>query len=316
MKLLFFGSPAVAVPFLEACVRSGHEIAAVITQPDRPSGRGMTLKSPPVKVAAERLGLEVLQPEKMKDIREAVGEMKADAAIVVAFGRMLQPKMLATTRLGFLNVHFSLLPKYRGAAPVQWSLINGDKESGVTFFWIVQEMDAGPVQRKVSLDVGPDEDAPGLFERLIGVGVRELGEVLSDLAAGKVSQDPQEGEPTMAPKLTAQDARLDFERTALELHNRVRGLRGGPKAYVKLEAEGRKAAIRVNLLKTRLENTTSAGEPGRILSVDGNKGFLVQCSVGRCWIIEVQPEGRKPLNAVDFLNGARWKEGDRLVTVA
>lgn len=316
MKLLFFGSPAVAVPFLETCVRSGHEVAAVVTQPDRPAGRGMTLKSPPVKAAAQRLGLEVLAPDKMSDIREALTNFKADAAIVVAFGRFFKPKMLASTRLGFLNVHFSLLPKYRGAAPVQWSLINGEAESGVTLFWIVEAMDAGPVQRRASLEVGPDEDAPGLFERLIDLGVRELKEALSDLATGKVLRTPQEGEPTMAPKLTAENAQLDFELSALEFHNRVRGLRGGPKAYLKLEAEGRKTELRVNLLKTKVENTVSAGEPGRLLSVDEDKGILVQCSVGRCWIIEVQPEGKKPQKAVDFLNGVRWKEGDRLVAVA
>lgn len=315
MKLLFLGSPAVAVPFLEECVRQGHEIPLVITQPDREAGRGMALRPPAVKEAALRLGLPVRQPTKMSEVYEEAAACKADAAIVVAFGRMLKPRFLESTRLGALNVHFSVLPKYRGAAPVQWSLIRGEKKTGVTLFWIVEAMDAGPMQRRAQTPIGADESAPELFKRLIDLGVEELGAVLDDLAAGRVIREEQVGEPSFAPKITADIARVSFDFSADELHNRVRGLRAGPKAYLSLLLPHRKPQ-RLTILKTMREDPRATGTPGTLISVDETKGFLVQCSVGRCWIVQVQPEGKKPLHAVNFLNGVRLKVGDRLETVA
>ncbi|MFH2201850.1 MAG: methionyl-tRNA formyltransferase [Elusimicrobiota bacterium] len=316
MKLLFFGSPAVAVPFLEACVRGGHEVPFVVTQPDRPAGRGLGLKPPPVKAAAQRLGLRVLQPEKLSAIREEVAACGADAAVVVAYGRFFGPKFLASTRLGFLNVHFSLLPKYRGAAPVQWTLIRGDKRAGVTLFWIVKEMDAGPVQRRAALDVGADEDAPALFKRLIDLGARELAAALADISAGRVRREKQEDAVTLAPKLTEKEARLDFGLSAPEMHNRVRGLRGGPRAFLMLNMPGRSAPLRLTVLRTTPDEDGGDGVPGTIVRVADEKGILIQCSAGRCWIAEVQPEGKKPLKAVDFLNGIRLQQGDLLSAAA
>jgi len=313
LKLLFLGSPTVAVPFLEECVRNGHEICAVVTQPDRPSGRGMALSPPPVKEAAMKRGLRILQPEKMADVRAELESFQADVAIVVAFGRMLGPKTLGTTRLGFLNVHFSLLPEYRGAAPVQRALMDGKKKSGVTLFWIVKEMDAGPIQRRAEIDVPVTEDAPELFKRLIELGVCELRAVLSDLSLGKVVREEQAGEPSFAPKIESSEARLSFELSAAEFHNKVRGLRGGPKAYLWLSLPGKDAPTRLTVLKT-LPEKEAEGEPGRLVSVDEERGILVQCRLSRCWITDVQPEGKKPVKAVDFLNGARLKQGDRLIT--
>ena len=310
MRLLFFGSPGVAVPFLDACVGAGHEVAAVVCQPDKPSGRGLELKAPAVKDAALRLGLKVLQPEKPSAVAAELAALGADLAVVVAYGRLLKADVLAAARLGFMNVHFSLLPKYRGAAPVQWSLMRGEKETGVTLFWIGEGMDTGPVQRMARRPVGPDEDALSLFPALVELGVRELGAALEDLAAGRVVREPQAGEPSLAPKLKAEHARISFAMPAAEIHNRVRGLAAGPGAWFETEAGGR--PLRVKLIRTAAGDPSSAGSPGRIVVVEPDGAVLVQCGSGSIRVREVQPEGKKKLPAADFINGLRLKAGQSL----
>jgi methionyl-tRNA formyltransferase len=315
MRLLFLGSPSVAVPFLEACAASEHEIALVITQPDKPSGRGMSLTPPPVKKKALELGLTVLQPTKIKEIETQIQEAQADLAVVVAYGKLLKPRVLEMTRLGFMNVHFSLLPKYRGAAPLQWSLINGEKETGVTLFWITEGMDEGPIQSMAHTVVDANEDARSLFARLVELGVQELLSVLNDCAAGRIIKEPQTGEASLAPKILPEAARLDLSMRAQALHDRVRGLRAGPKPYFSLNLPGRSAPLRLTVLKTQVESAKS-GTLGEILHVDREKGILVQLTDGQLWLQEVQPEGKKPQIAADFLNGSRLKIGDRLTVVA
>ncbi|HBL16537.1 MAG: methionyl-tRNA formyltransferase [Elusimicrobia bacterium GWA2_69_24] len=312
MRLLFFGSPAIAVPFLEECLRTGeHSVAAVVTQPDRPAGRGLRLRAPPVKEAALRLGLPVLQPDRPAAAAAELREARADLGVIVAYGRILKREVLDIPRLGLLNVHFSLLPKYRGAAPVQWALLHGERRTGVTLFWLDEGMDSGPVQRTAALDIGPDEDARALFPRLQSLGVAELGGALADVAAGRVRREPQAGESSLAPKVTAETARVDLGMSAAEVHNRVRALRAAPKAALVLAGPER-----VALLGTGLDDGDSGDgpppPPGTILRVEREKGFLVQCRPGRLWIREVQPEGKKPLSGADFLNGRRLRAGDRL----
>ena len=308
MRLLFLGSPGVAVPFLEACARSGHDVAAVITRPDKPSGRGMELKAPAVKSAALALGLKVLQPEKPSLIAPELSALGADMAVVVAYGLILRPDVLAATRLGFMNVHFSLLPKYRGAAPVQWSLINGETESGVTLFWLDAGMDTGPVQRIASCPIDPGDDAPSLFDKLVARGVSELTAALSDVASGRVVRTPQSGEPSLAPKLTAGLARIDFDMPAAEVINRVRGLAAGGGTWFEAGAPGR----RVKLVRGALAAPSGTGEPGRITAVETDGAVLIQCRLGVVRLREVQPEGKYKLPAADFINGLRLKAGDRL----
>lgn len=317
MRLLFFGTPAVAVPFLERCAAGGHELLAAVSQPDRPAGRGMRLRPTPVKAAAEKLGIRVFEPQKVSEIAGELESLKPDLAVVVAYGRMLKRKILDIPRLGFLNVHYSLLPKYRGAAPVQRALIAGESRSGVTLFWIDEGMDCGPVQRQAALEIEPDEDALRLFERLNALGLRELDKTLEELSAGKVRKEPQQGEPSMAPKIDPSESRLDLGRTAEEVHNRVRGLRAGPRAFLELKLPGRSSPTRLTLLKTTLasEESGKTTAPGTVLAVERENGILVQCSVGRVWIREVQPEGKRQIPAADFLNGARLKPGDHLETV-
>lgn len=317
MKLLFFGTPAVAVPFLVRCAASGHELLAAVSQPDKPAGRGMRLRPTPVKAAAEKLGIKALQPKKVSDIAEELQALKPDLAVVVAYGRMLKPKVLDIPRLGFLNVHYSLLPRYRGAAPVQRALMAGETLSGVTLFWIDEGMDSGPVQRKAALEIDPNEDAPGLFERLNELGLCELDKTLEELSAGKVRREPQQGEPSLAPKIDPSEARLDFYTPARDFHNKVRGLRAGPRAFSELKLPGRSASSRLTLLKTavELEQSEKAAAPGTVLAVERENGILIQCSVGRVWIQEVQLEGKRQIPAADFLNGARLKPGDRMEVV-
>lgn len=314
MKLVFFGTPAIAVPFLEACRGApGWETLAVVSQPDKPSGRGLKLQPTPVKAAASAAGLRVLQPLKPSSVAAELKDLGADLAVVVAYGRILKPDLLAATRLGFLNVHFSLLPKYRGAAPVQRALMEGETRTGVTLFWIDEGLDSGPVQRRAALDVAAGEDARGLFSRLTELGVAELKAALADIAAGRVRREAQAGEATLAPKISPEEARLDLLWPARRFHDRVRALAAGPKPYLLLSLPGR-PLCRLAVLRSSLGEAEGRGAPaGALLRVDREKGFLVQCSVGSVWVEAVQPEGKKALSAAEFLNGIRMKPGDRLL---
>ncbi|MBI4347406.1 MAG: methionyl-tRNA formyltransferase, partial [Elusimicrobia bacterium] len=283
-----------------------HEVLAVITRPDKPAGRGLELTPPPVKKAALALGLPVHQPAgSPSELAPALAALKADAALVVAYGKILKPDLLAVPRLGFLNVHFSRLPLYRGAAPIQWSLIKGETRTAVTLFWLDEGMDTGPVQATAETGVGPDEDAPALAARLTELGVDLVRRELAGFDAG-IRREPQRGEASLAPRLTRADARVRFEEPAPYIHNRVRGLRGGPVAY--FERKGQP----VNLLRTSVETPEGAGRAGMIARVAPDGGILIECGAGRLWVHEVQPQGKRPLPAAHFLNGLRLKPGDRL----
>lgn len=307
LKTLFFGTPETAVPFLRLLAKR-TTVLAVVSQPDRPAGRGLAVAPTPVKAAALELGLKFLQPNKPSDIAAELKSLGADLAVVVAYGRLLKADALAATRLGFMNAHFSLLPKYRGAAPVQWVLVRGEKKTGVSLFWLDEGMDTGPVQAMRETAVDPAEDAGELLARLTSIGVEMLEGVLTDLENGKVSRAAQTGEPSLAPLIKREDARIDLNRPAEEIHDLVRGFRLWPKAY--LEKEG---VPRLLVLKTALaagSDPAADRRPGLILSVDRNRGILVQCgSASRLWFLDVQPEGKKSLHAADFANGLRLAAG-------
>jgi methionyl-tRNA formyltransferase len=307
MKTIFFGTPETAVPFLRLLAKR-TEVLAVVSQPDRPAGRGLETASTPVKAAALELGLKVLQPAKPSDIAAELKDLGADLAVVVAYGRILKADALAATRLGFMNAHFSLLPKYRGAAPVQWALVRGEMKTGVSLFWLNEGMDTGPVQAMRELPIEPEEDAGELLARLTALGVEMLDAELSALEQGKVVKTPQSGEPTLAPLIKREVARIDLGRPAHEIHDLVRGFRLWPRAYLE------KAGVpRLLVLKTALPKAADPspeGRPGRLLAVDRDRGILVQCgSSSRLWFLVVQPEGKKTLNAADFANGLRLAAG-------
>jgi methionyl-tRNA formyltransferase len=307
LKTLFFGTPETAVPFLRLLAKR-TQVLAVVSQPDRPAGRGLAVAPTPVKAAALELGLKAFQPNKPSEIAAELKALGADLAVVVAYGRILKADALAATRLGFMNAHFSLLPRYRGAAPVQWALARGEKKTGVSLFWLDEGMDTGPVQAMRETAVDPAEDAGELLARLTSLGVEMLDAELASLEKGSVKKAPQSGEPSLAPLIKREDARLDLSRPAEQIHDLVRGFRLWPKAY--LEKPG---VPRLLVLKTALASASDPvadRRPGLILSVDRNRGILVQCgSASRLWFLDVQPEGKKTLNAADFANGLRLAAG-------
>ncbi|MBI5623068.1 MAG: methionyl-tRNA formyltransferase [Elusimicrobia bacterium] len=329
MKVLFYGTPGVAVPFLEDLARD-HSVVGVVTRADKPAGRGLALEAPPVKTKALALGLPVLQPVRSAEIAAEIASLSPDLAVAVAYGRILDKATLAVPRLGTLNVHFSLLPKYRGAAPVQWSLVRGETVTGVTVFWLDEGLDTGPVASSRSVPVGPEEDAAALFEKLAALGRTLLAETLAEAAAGRSRREPQVGEPSLAPVIKRSDARVSLDTPAPTVHNLVRGMSLGPRAFLDLVLGGR--PVRLTLCKTSLEVPPAApGDPGRpadvspgttgrgeapvgaIVGIERGKGFLVQCGQGsRLWVLSVQPEGKRQMPAADFLNGARLKIGDVL----
>ncbi|MFA6004159.1 MAG: methionyl-tRNA formyltransferase [Elusimicrobiota bacterium] len=316
MRAIFYGTPACAVPFLELLARR-TSVVAVVSQPDKPAGRSLQLAASPVKVRALALGLPVLQPERPAAVVEQLRRLNPDLAVAVAYGRLLPPDILALPVLGSLNVHFSLLPKYRGAAPVQWSLARGETETGVTIFWIERELDSGPVFRQERLAIDPDEDAEALMARLTRSGLEALGRVLEDLVAGRVLKQAQAGTPTFAPRIRREDARISWERPAREIHDLVRGFRLWPTAYIQLKAPGPRS---VQVLKTRLPTPGEAGglgtgsaSGGSIVRVERGGGILVQCKDrSSIWLLTVQPEGKKPVAAADFINGLRLGVGGSL----
>jgi methionyl-tRNA formyltransferase len=305
LKTVFMGTPEVAVGFLKL-LASKTDVVAVVSQPDRPAGRGLAVTPTPVKAEAGKLGLPVHQPAKPADIADKLKSLKPDLTVVVAYGRLLKADVLSVPRLGSLNVHFSLLPKYRGAAPVQWALVRGETQTGVSLFWLDEGMDTGPIQAQAAQDIGPDDDAGVLMCKLCGVGAQLLDRELDAIAGGRVVRQPQLGEPSLAPLIKREDAAIDLNKDAKSIHDLVRGFRSWPRASLGKEL----------VLKTALAGPSDPpgkGVPGTVLSVERNRGLLVECgSRSRLWFLEVQSEGKKPLAAVDFANGRRLAVGSVL----
>ena len=311
MKILFLGTPQIACGFLRRLAAAGHELCGVITQPDRPSGRGLSVCCSPVAGLAAGLCVPVLKPESRDALHEAVASLSPDLGVAVAYGRLIPERTLALARHGFINVHFSLLPKYRGAAPVQRALINGEKVTGVTIFWLDKGMDTGPVLLRREVPVESADDAASLFAKLSAAGEELLAEALPLIAAGAAPRQPQEGEPSLAPMLGPADAELDFSRPAAELNDRVRGLALGPRARFRLRAEGR-PPLAVQVLEAAPASAGEKGAPGELLSVERGGGFIVKCGGGALLVKTVKPEGKKAMRGSDFLNGLRLGPGDRL----
>ena len=310
LKIVFLGTPEIACPFLGCIASGGHSISGVISQPDRLQGRGMRLCCPPVKNKAGELGLEVFQPRSHEDLALILSDLKPDLGVVVAYGRLIKKEALAVPRFGFINVHFSLLPEYRGAAPVQWALIKGEPVTGVTVFWLDEGMDTGPVLASAKVPVSRDDYAPELFKKTAAAGLELLGKSLAEIASGRIIKIPQTGPGTLAPKIKPADTRLDFTGTAAAARNLVRGLSAGPRARFSISVNGRPTAVQV------LRCSLPGGRGGRaygqgvITAIEREKGFYIQCSDGELLIEEVQPEGKKPMKALDFMNGARLNPGD------
>lgn len=308
MKLVFCGTPEFAVPSLRAVLAAGHEVALVVSQPDRPVGRAAVMTAPAVKQAALENNLRVVQPEKIKNNLEFRAELEAiapDVILIVAYGRIVPKWMLDLPRLGNINVHGSLLPKYRGAAPIQWAIARGETVTGVTTMRIDEGLDTGDILLQRELPIGPDDTSIDLFPRLAELGAQSLVETLAGLAAGTLPGHPQNHEgATVAPILTREDALADFTQPAKVVYDRWRGFQPWPGAYSFLDGK-----------KLTLHRIFPAGasmrSPGEVLIEDG-QCFVACGERSQLELVEVQLEGRKRLPVRDFLRGAGLKTGDRL----
>jgi len=305
MRLIFLGTPAFAVPTLERIAQAGHEVLTVVTQPDRPSGRGQQPAQPPVKEAALRLGLAVYQPERVRrpEAVEHLRALGAEAMVVVGYGQIIPQAIIDMAPRGIINVHASLLPKYRGAGPVQWAIIKGEARTGVTTMQIDAGLDTGEMLLKAETEIGPDENAVELGKRLALMGADLLIETFEGLRRGTIR--PQEQDPaaaTYAPILKKEDGLIDWSQTAHAIHNRVRGLQPWPGAYTRFRGQ----TLHIWKVEQALR---PANSPGRIVSV---KPLIVSCGEGSLELLEVQLEGRKRMAAADFANGQRLSEHDYL----
>ena len=298
--IAFFGTPQFAVPTLEALIASRHQVALVVTQPDRRRGRGQKVTDAPVKAAARLHGIPVYQPDRLRDpdVTDTLRAKAPDAGVVAAYGKLIPADLLSLPRRGMVNVHASLLPKYRGAAPVHRAIINGDTETGVTIMQVVEALDAGDMLAKSMRPIGPDDTSDEVERALAEDGARLLLEVLDQIEAGTARAEPQDSAAsTYAPRLTKEEGRIDWTLTARQIHDRVRGLYPWPHAYSFLNGE------RVILLKTtvQLDSVEAARQPGSV-GITGD-AIEVVTGDGRIAITELQPEGRRPMSTRDFLAG-------------
>ncbi len=313
MNVLFFGTPSIAVPYLE-WLSAHHNVVGVVCQPDKPVGRGYEIQAPPVKKFAQQKGLPVFQPQGRweESTFNQLRKTSADVGIAVAYGRIMPKAAFLAPRLGTLNIHFSLLPKYRGAAPMQWALIKGEKETGVTAFWLEKEMDSGPIFHAESIKIDASDDAASLEKKLVPLGVGVLGKVFADLEQNKIVKAPQQGEPTLAPLLEKEHGNIDWSKSSESIANLIRGIREWPVAWTTVGTVG--AAKKIKILKATYEaERDGTGQPGQILQAVKDKGIIVLTGSGCIFIHEVQPEGKKPMSAWAFWQGAHLKIGERFV---
>ena len=308
MKLVFCGTPIFAVPSLERLHAAGFEIQLVVTQPDRPQGRGMAMTAPPVKQSALKLGLPVIQPEKIKkneEFRAQLQALRPDAIIVVGYGRIIPPWMLQLPRYGNINVHASLLPKYRGAAPIQWAIANGERETVVTIMRIDAGLDTGDMMLKAATAIGPRETAPELGRRLSQQGAELLIEGLRRIEAGTATYEKQNDEgATLAPILTKEDGRVRWERAATEIDNRLRGFTPWPGAFSSFRGQ------QLQIVRAQADTEHTNLPPGSI--VKDKRRLLVACGKGSTLELqEVQLQGKKRVPADAFANGYAFAPGEK-----
>jgi len=305
LRIVFFGTPQFAVPTLERLLASSHTIVGVVTQPDRPSGRGHQTSPTPVKAAALPHGIPVLQPATLKDptVEPALRALAPDLGVVAAYGRIIPLRLITLPRLGMINVHASLLPRYRGAAPVHRAVINGDAETGVTIMRVVQELDAGAVFATVTRPIGPDDTSDVVERDLAVLGADLLVHVADQMAAGTATETAQDASgSTYAERLTKEEGRIDWSLPAPVLRNRVRGLYPWPHAYTFLDGS------RIIVLHAAVGPAETAA-PGAVLRADAG-GVLVAAGGGTSLLIDrLQPEGKRPMDARAFLAGRPLASG-------
>jgi methionyl-tRNA formyltransferase len=309
LRIMYFGTPAFAVPTLRALIQSRHPVVALVSQPDRPKGRGHRVAATPTKELAVLCGVPVLQPTKLREdsFLAQVAALRPDLGVVAAYGRILPDALLALPRLGMINVHASLLPKYRGAAPVHRAVIAGDEITGVTIMRVVSELDAGPMLASATRPIAPDETSVDVERGLADAGAGLLLDVVNRMASGPVVETPQDGAgATYAPKLLKAESPTDWSLAARTIHNRVRGLQSWPMASTTID--GARSLIhrtRVSDVRTDARPGTIIEAAGDVLAVAAGDGVVLQ-------ILEIQPEGRRTMGVREYLSGRKLTPGTSL----
>jgi len=308
IRIVFFGTPEFAVPTLDALLQSKHLVAGVVTQPDRPRGRGQQTTESPVKARAAAAAVPVLQPLNLKDdsfLRQLRG-LRPHVGVVAAYGRILPDAVLALPPLGLINVHASLLPRHRGAAPVHRAIIAGDSATGVTIMRVVKALDAGPMLAVARRPILPDETSVAVERDLARIGAQLLASTLEELRAGRVTETPQDDSAaTYASRLTKDDGVVDWGLPGMRIHNLIRGLHPWPHAFTYLEGR------RIILLKSTLLSGSYGGEPGTIVEATGDR-LIVASGGGTVGLLEIQPEGKRAMTPREFLAGHPVARGSRL----
>jgi methionyl-tRNA formyltransferase len=309
MVIVFFGTPRFAVPTLGHLLDSPHTVAGVVTQPDRPRGRGQKVTDAPVKALAAGRHVPVIQPERLKpaEVADALRAWQPDLGVVAAYGRIIPEHLLSIPRLGMINVHASLLPRYRGAAPVHRAVIDGEGETGVTIMRVVKELDAGPMLARATRSIGPDETSDVVEQALADLGADLLLRVVDQIAAGTAHEEPQDSSrATYATRLTKEEGLIDWSQSPSSIHNRVRGLHPWPHAYTFLDG------ARLIVLRSRLDLEgpgRGEGRPGTIVDVTRDAIHVATGGAGQLAIVEVQPQDRRPMPIRDFLAGHPVSQG-------
>ena len=308
MKILFMGTPEFAVPSLTLIYESAHELVGVVTAPDKPVGRGLKIKPSPIKQKALEFDLQLFQPIDLKDseFSPEIRKLNPDLFVVVAF-RILPPEVFELPPQGTINLHSSLLPKYRGAAPINWAIINGEKETGVTTIMIQQKVDTGDIILQKKVQIGDDETAGELHDKLANLGAELLLESINLIAAGNASPKIQTGTGTKAPKLTKELGLINWDEPSGQIRNLIRGLNPYPGAYTFLNSK------LIKLFRAQLiENSNSDHRPGEITGVDPRNGLIqIATGSGNLQVTELQPEGKRRMTAAEYLKGYQLKVGDR-----
>jgi len=304
MRIIFFGTPDFAVPSLRALLKAGETVVSAVTQPDRVRGRGHKLSQPPVKEYALSKGIPVLQPSTIRssEFFNTLRALRPDMIVVVAYGRIIPSQILSLPPQGCINVHASLLPKYRGAAPIQWAIVRGETETGVTTMLMDEGLDTGDILLVEKTEIPPEDNALTLGTRLSEKGAGLLITTIRGIESGTVGPIPQSGEPTYAPIIKKDDGRIDWSLPALEIFNLVRGMYPWPGAFCDLRGE------RITIIKTMVIDHTTEGAPGRIVKIAGNE-MHVAAGEGALSIVEVKPEGKKIMTGAAFAHGRHLREG-------
>lgn len=311
MRVIFMGTPDFAVPSLKALVEAGHDVAAVFTQPDRPAGRGKELRHSPVKEAALALNIKVFQPEQVKgaDAVQSLRALKPECIVVVAYGQILSEEILTLPLWGCINVHASLLPSYRGAAPIHWAVMKGETITGVTTMLMDKGLDTGDVLLRAEYVIGEGETSGEVHDALASLGARLLVETLTGLEKGEVKASPQVGPSTYASLLTREHERIQWQKESAAIHNQVRGLNPWPGAYTIFKGET------IKLWQTALVDVgrnvnVATKTPGTVVSME-NDGLIVQTGGSLLKVVEVQPAGKRRMKALDFFRGRRGVLGEK-----